>query len=302
MASSLSSVAVPAPGAARGCRASNATAEPAFVRRALVAFAVLVLVLVIAVPVTAVFVEGLRSGTAAYAAAISEPEALSALRLTALVTVTAVSVNLLFGLAAGWAIAKFTFPGKNVLLTLIDLPLAVSPVVSGLVFVLVFGRQGWMGPWLQDHGLKVIFAAPGIVLATVFVTFPMIVREVVPVLEAAGTDEEEAAMLLGASGWQIFRKVTLPNVKWGVLYGVILCGARAMGEFGAVSVVSGHVRGQTNTLPLHVEILYNEYHFQAAFAVASILTLLAFVTIAAKKGVEWRAGRRLLAVEREAVS
>ena len=282
--------------------ARAATAEPPLVRGALVAFALLFLVVVIAIPMAVVFIEALRHGTAAYWAAVSESESLSALRLTALVTVSAVAVNLLFGLAAGWAIAKFAFPFKNVLLTVIDIPLAVSPVVSGLIFVLVFGRQGWLGPWLSDHGLKVIFAAPGIILATVFVTFPMIVREVVPVLEAAGTDEEEAAMLLGASGWQIFWKVTLPNAKWGVLYGVILCGARAMGEFGAVSVVSGHVRGQTNTLPLHVEILYNEYHFQAAFAVASILTLLALATIVAKKAVEWRAERRLLAGCRETAS
>ena len=294
MSSSVASLP-PLPAPPRLARARSVTAEPRLVRWSLVSVAVLFLVVVIAVPVAAVFVEGLRNGTAAYTAAISDSEALTALRLTALVTLSAVAVNLLFGLSAGWAIAKFDFPGKNVLVTLIDVPLAVSPVVSGLVFVLAFGRQGWFGPWLSDHGVKVIFAVPGIVLATVFVTFPMIVREIVPVLEAAGTDEEEAAMLLGASGWQIFRKVTLPNVKWGVLYGVILCGARAMGEFGAVSVVSGHVRGQTNTLPLHVEILYNEYHFQAAFAVASILTLLALGTIAGKKAVEWRADRLLAA-------
>ncbi len=282
--------------------ASSATAESTLVRGILLTLALAFLFVFVVLPVVAVFVEGLGRGLSAYASAITEPETIAALRLTALVTVAAVSVNLLFGLSAGWAIARFDFPGKNALLTVIDLPLAVSPVVSGLIFVLVFGRQGWLGPWLAAHGLKVLFAPPGIVLATIFVTFPMVVREVVPILEASGREEEEAALLLGANGWQIFQRVTLPNVKWGVLYGVILCGARAMGEFGAVSVVSGHIRGATNTLPLHVEILYNEYHFQAAFAVASVLTLLALATIAAKGFVEWRSRSRSANTGKETAS
>jgi sulfate transport system permease protein len=261
------------------------------VRISLTLAALLFLGLFIGLPVAVVFVEAFRQGVRPYFTALTEPDALSALRLTGLTVVLAVALNLVFGLAASWAIAKFEFRGKNLLITLIDLPLAVSPVVSGLVFVLIFGQQGWMGDWLSSHGLKVIFAVPGIVLATIFVTFPLIAREVLPVMEAAGKDEEEAAHLLGANGWQVFWRVTLPNIRWGVLYGVILCGARAMGEFGAVSVVSGHIRGKTNTLPLHVEILYNEYHFQAAFAVASILTLLALATVAVKGFLEWHSIR-----------
>jgi sulfate transport system permease protein len=213
--------------------------------------------------------------------------ALSALKLTLLTAAVAVPLNLLFGLAAAWAIAKFDFPGKNALVTLIDLPFAVSPVISGMVFILLFGRQGLLGPWAEAHGLKLVFSVPGLVLATLFVTFPFVARELIPLMQSAGTEEEEAARVLGASGWQIFRRVTLPNIKWGLLYGVILCNARAMGEFGAVSVVSGHIRGKTNTLPLHVEILYNEYNFQAAFAVASLLAFLALVTLVAKSAVEW---------------
>ena len=257
-------------------------------RFTLTAVAAAYLALFLALPLVVVFGEALAKGFTAYRTAISDPDALAALRLTLLAAGIAVPLNLAFGLAAGWAIAKFDFRGKGVLTTLIDLPFAVSPVIAGMVFVLLFGRMGFFGPWLLEHGLKVIFSVPGIVLATVFVTFPFVAREVIPVLEATGTEEEEAARVLGANGLQIFLRVTLPNVKWGLLYGTILCNARAMGEFGAVSVVSGHIRGLTNTLPLQVEILYNEYNFQAAFAVASILTLLAVVTLIVKSVVEWR--------------
>jgi sulfate transport system permease protein len=231
----------------------------------------------------------LGRGVAAYVAALREPDAVAAIRLTLLTASIAVPLNLLFGVAAAWAIAKFEFVGKNLLITLIDLPFSVSPVVSGLIYVLLFGLQGWLGPWLAEHDIKIIFAVPGIVLATVFVTFPFVARELIPLMQAQGTEEEEAARVLGAGGWQTFRRVTLPNIKWGLLYGVILCNARAMGEFGAVSVVSGHVRGLTNTVPLHVEILYNEYNSTAAFAIASLLALLALVTLAAKSVVEWKA-------------
>ncbi|MCK6684058.1 MAG: sulfate ABC transporter permease subunit CysW [Thermoanaerobaculia bacterium] len=268
---------------------SRAGAESSAVRRVLVFVAVSFVALFVAVPVAAVFAEGLRRGAGAYFAALGQPETLSALWLTGVTTVSAVLANLVFGLAAAWAVSKFAFRGKNLLLTLIDVPLAVSPVVAGLVFVLLYGKQGWLGPILSEHGLKVIFAPPGIILATIFVTFPLIVRELVPVMEACGTEQEEAALLLGATGWQVFWKVTLPNVKWGIVYGVILCSARAMGEFGAVSVVSGHIRGVTNTLPLHVEILYNEYQFQAAFAVASVLTILSLLAVASRHVAEWRA-------------
>jgi sulfate transport system permease protein len=231
-------------------------------------------------------VEALRRGWAVYIAALVEPDALSAIRLTLLTAVIAVPLNLLFGIAAAWAITKFDFRGKQLLITFIDLPFSVSPVVAGLIYVLVFGAQGWLGPWLADYDVKVIFAVPGIVLATIFVTFPFVARELIPLMQTQGRDEEEAARVLGASGWQVFRKVTLPNIKWALLYGVILCNARAMGEFGAVSVVSGHIRGQTNTMPLHVEILYNEYQFAAAFAVASLLALLALLTLVIKVYVE----------------
>jgi sulfate transport system permease protein len=269
--------------------------EPAAVRWALITIALLFLGLFLAVPLVMVFKEALAKGWDAYRAAIGDDDAVSALRLTLLIAAIAVPSNLLFGVSAGWAIAKFRFPGRQLLLTLIDLPFAVSPVVSGLIFVLMFGRRGWFGPWLFDHDIKIIFAVPGMVLATIFVSFPFVAREIIPVMEATGTEEEEAARVLGAGGLQTFFRVTLPNIKWGLLYGIILCNARAMGEFGAVSVVSGKIRGQTNTLPLQVEILYNEYNFQAAFAVASLLTLLALVTLVVKTIVERRLARSLAA-------
>jgi sulfate transport system permease protein len=268
---------------------TRATREPAAFRLILTATALVFLGLFLVLPLVAVFAQALEKGWAAYLDALREPMALSALRLTLLTAAIAVPLNLLFGLAAAWAIAKFDFPGKNALVTLIDLPFGVSPVISGMVFILLFGRQGLLGPWAEAHGLKLVFSVPGLVLATLFVTFPFVARELIPLMQSAGTEEEEAARVLGASGFQIFRRVTLPNIKWGLLYGVILCNARAMGEFGAVSVVSGHIRGKTNTLPLHVEILYNEYNFQAAFAVASLLAFLALVTLVAKSAVEWRA-------------
>ena len=265
--------------------------DPVWLRRTLIGLALAFLALFLLLPLAAVFAEALRRGLGAYFAAFRDADALAAIRLTFLATAIAVPANLLFGVAAAWAIAKFEFPGKSVLLTLIDLPFAVSPVISGLIYVLIFGAQGWIGPWLIEHDLKVIFATPGIVLATTFVTFPFVARELIPLMQSQGNDEELAALTLGASGWQIFRRVTLPNIKWGLLYGVILCNARAMGEFGAVSVVSGHIRGETNTIPLHVEILYNEYNFVAAFAVASLLALLALLTLVLKSIVEWRARR-----------
>jgi sulfate transport system permease protein len=239
-------------------------------------------------PLVTVFFEALKKGVGFYFEAIREPDALSAIKLTLLVAAIAVPLNLVFGVAAAWAIAKFDFRGKSFLITLIDLPFSVSPVISGLIYVLVFGLQGWLGPWLQANDIKIIFAVPGLVLATIFVTFPFVARELIPLMQAQGKEEEEAGVMLGAGGWQILWRITLPNVKWGLLYGVILCNARAMGEFGAVSVVSGHVRGLTNTLPLHVEILYNEYAFAAAFACASLLTLLAVVTLVIKSIVESR--------------
>ncbi len=267
---------------------AGAADEPPAVRWALVALALGFLGLFLFVPLVAVFVEALRKGWEVYVAALIEPDALAAVRLTLLAAAISVPLNLVFGVAASWAIAKFDFRGKNLLLTLIDLPFSVSPVIAGLIFVLVFGLHGWFGAWLQAHDLKVIFAVPGIVLATVFITFPFIARELIPLMQAQGIEQEEAARVLGASGWQILRRVTLPNVKWALLYGVILCNARAMGEFGAVSVVSGHIRGLTNTMPLHIEILYNEYQFAAAFAVASLLALLALVTLVLKYVVEQR--------------
>ena len=272
--------------------------EPAFVRLLLVGIALAFLALFLLTPLAFVFVQALRKGIGVYVAAITESDAFDAIRLTLFVAAIAVPANLAFGIAAAWAITKFTFPGKSVLVTLIDLPFSVSPVVSGLIYVLIFGLQGWLGSWLQEHDLKVIFAVPGIVLATIFVTFPFVARELIPVMQAQGTEQEEAAAVLGAGGWQTFVRVTLPNIKWGLLYGVILCNARAMGEFGAVSVVSGHVRGATNTLPLHVEILYNEYQFVAAFAVASLLALLALLTLALKYAVERRARIGVLPHER----
>jgi sulfate transport system permease protein len=269
----------------------RALTEPPLVRGALLVVALVFLAIFLVMPLVAVFAQALEKGFGAYLTALREPDAWAAIRLTLLTAAIAVPLNLAFGLAASWAIAKFEFPGKGTLLTLIDLPFAVSPVISGMIFVLLFGRQGLLGPFLGAHDVKVIFAVPGIVLATVFVTFPFVARELIPVMQALGNEEEEAARVLGAGGWQIFFRVTLPNVKWGVLYGVILCNARAMGEFGAVSVVSGHIRGLTNTIPLHVEILYNEYNFQAAFAVASLLAFLALVTLLAKSLIEWRSER-----------
>jgi sulfate transport system permease protein len=273
--------------APRRHRRTLSGAAPA--RWLLIGLALAFLGLFLVVPLVAVFAYALQKGVGTYFASIVDPESWSAIRLTLLAAAISVPLNLVFGLAAAWLIARFRFPGRDVLLTLIDLPFSVSPVIAGLIFVLLFGRQGWLGPWLAEHDIHIIFAVPGIVLATVFVTFPFVVREVLPVMQAQGQDEEEAALSLGASGWRTFLRVTLPKVKWGVLYGVLLCNARAMGEFGAVSVVSGHVRGVTNTLPLHAEILYNEYNLAGAFAVASLLTLLALVTLAVKKYVEWRA-------------
>lgn len=268
--------------------AHRATDDPAWVRWTLTAVALLFLACFLALPLVAVFAEALRRGVGAYFVAFTDGDALASVRLTLLTAGISVPANLLFGVAAAWCIAKFNFRGKSVLTTLIDLPFAVSPVISGLIYVLVFGLQGWWGAWLIEHDLKVIFAVPGIVLATTFVTFPFVARELIPLMQAQGSDEEYAALTLGANGWQIFWRVTVPNIKWGLLYGVILCNARAMGEFGAVSVVSGHIRGETNTMPLHVEILYNEYNFVAAFAVASLLALLAIVTLVLKAIVEWR--------------
>jgi sulfate transport system permease protein len=269
----------------------QARTEPVWVKRTLIATALAFLALVLVVPLAAVFVEAFRKGVGLYWASITEPAALSAIRLTLIATAIAVPLNALFGLAAAWAIARFDFAGKSLLLTLIDLPFAVSPVISGLIYVLLFGAQGWFGPWLTSQNMRVIFAVPGIVLATIFVTFPFIARELIPLMQEQGSEEEQAAVILGASGWQTFWRVTLPKIKWGLLYGLILCNARAIGEFGAVSVVSGHIRGRTNTMPLHVEILYNEYNFAASFAVASLLTLFALVTIAAKNALEWRLRR-----------
>jgi sulfate/thiosulfate transport system permease protein len=266
----------------------NATLEPFWVRALLLTVALLFLTLFLVVPLLSVFAEAFKKGWEAYLAAIIEPDAISAIKLTLLTAAIAVPLNLVFGIAASWTIAKFEFRGKNILLTLIDLPFSVSPVISGLIYVLLFGAQGWFGPWLREHDIKILFAVPGIVLATVFVTFPFVARELIPLMQAQGSEEEEAALVLGASGWKTFRHVTLPNIKWGLLYGVILCNARAMGEFGAVSVVSGHIRGETNTIPLQVEILYNEYNFQAAFAVASLLAFLALLTLALKSFIEWR--------------
>ncbi|WP_431276609.1 sulfate ABC transporter permease subunit CysW [Variovorax ureilyticus] len=284
-------------GAAKTVRRAQAgTTESAGVRWTLTAIALLFMLLFLVLPLAAVATEALRKGLGAYFEALQEPDAWSAIRLTLLTAAIAVPLNLVFGICAAWAIAKFEFRGKALLTTLVDLPFAVSPVVAGLIYVLVFGAQGWFGPWLSEHNIKIIFAVPGIVLATVFVTFPFIARELIPLMQAQGTDEEQAAIVLGATGWQTFWRVTLPNIKWGLIYGVILCNARAMGEFGAVSVVSGHIRGQTNTMPLHVEVLYNEYQSVAAFAVASLLAILALVTLVIKSFVEWRHEREMKAI------
>jgi len=277
-------------------RAEAGTTEAAWVRYTLIGISLVFLFLFLVLPLAAVFAEAFRKGFDAYWDALKEPDAWSAIRLTLITALIAVPLNLVFGIAAAWCIAKYEFKGKSVLTTLVDLPFSVSPVVAGLVYVLMFGAQGWFGPWLQENDVKVIFAVPGIVLATIFVTFPFIARELIPLMQAQGNEEEQAAIVLGATGWQTFWYVTLPNIKWGLIYGVILCNARAMGEFGAVSVVSGHIRGQTNTMPLHVEILYNEYQSVAAFAVASLLALLALVTLIIKSVAEWRQEREMKAI------
>ncbi len=262
--------------------------DPIHLRVVLIAVAIMFLGLFIGLPLIMVFAQALARGWAAYFEALSDPVALKAIRLTLLTAAIAVPVNLVFGVIAAWAIAKFSFRGKSFLITLIDLPFSVSPVIAGLIYVLLFGLQGWLGPWLKEHDIKIIFAVPGIVLATMFVTFPFVAREIIPLMEEQGTEDEEAALSLGASGLQTFFRITLPNIRWGLLYGILLCNARAMGEFGAVSVVSGHIRGLTNTMPLHIEILYNEYNFTAAFAVASLLAMLALLTLIAQSMLEWK--------------
>jgi sulfate/thiosulfate transport system permease protein len=267
--------------------------EPPAVRITLIAAALGFLVVFLIMPLLIVLTEALRQGVRAYAAAISEPQAVAAIRLTLLTAAIVVPLNVMFGIAAAWTIAKFEFPGKSFLITLIDLPFSVSPVIGGMVFVLLFGLQGLFGPWLFEHGIKIIFAVPGIIIATLFVTLPFVARELIPLMQKQGSEAEEAALMLGANGWQTFRRVTLPNIKWGLLYGVLLCNGRAIGEFGAVAVVSGHIAGLTNTMPLHVEVLYNDYDFVAAFAVASLLTLMALATLAFKTFLEWRSSALL---------
>lgn len=286
MASAAASLA----GRARA-KPRRSTTEPAIVRAALIGLALAFLGFFLFLPVVIVFVEAFKDGIPAYFAAILNDDTLSAVRLTITTALIAVPLNIVFGVAAAWAVSRFEFPGKNLLITLIDLPFAVSPVISGMIFVLLFGAQGALGPLLAELDIKVIFAQPGIVLATTFVTFPFVARELIPFMQSQGPEEEQAALVLGAKGWQMFFRVTLPNAKWGLLYGIVLCSARAMGEFGAVSVVSGHIRGQTNTIPLHVEVLYNEYHFSAAFAVSTLLVTLALLTLAAKRLIEIRAAR-----------
>lgn len=266
----------------------SARRDPLVVQWLLTGLAFLILGLFIVLPLAVVFIQAFAKGWQGYLVAIRDPFTLSALRLSLLAVGISVPLNLVFGVAAAWAVSKFNFVGKNVLLTLIDIPFGVSPVVSGLIYVLVFGAQGWFGDWLADHDIRIIFAVPGIVLATTFVTFPFIARELIPLMQSQGTDEEEAALVLGANGWQMFWRITLPNIKWGLLYGLVLCSARALGEFGAVSVVSGHIRGETNTLPLHVEILYNEYNYTGAFAVASLLSVVAVIALGLKKLLEWK--------------
>ena len=269
----------------------TAKRDPLLVQLVLTTLALLALGLLIVLPLVAVFVQAFAKGWQAYAAAVKSPDTLSAIYLSLLTVGVAMPLNTVFGIAAAWAVTKFQFKGKNLLVTLIDIPFGVSPVISGLVFVLLFGAQGWFGSWLSDHDIQIVFAVPGIILATTFVTFPFVARELIPLMESQGTDEEEAALVLGASGWQMFRKITLPNIKWGLLYGVVLCTARALGEFGAVSVVSGHIRGETNTLPLHVEILYNEYNYAGAFAVASLLSVIAVISLGLKKLLEYKTGK-----------
>ena len=298
MAGAAATLPISSAARAEPANAPAATVEPVWVRALLIGIALAFLTLFLFIPLVAVFSEALRKGWDAYLAAIVEPDAISAIKLTLITAAIAVPLNLVFGVAAAWTIAKFDFRGKNILLTLIDLPFSVSPVISGLIYVLLFGAQGWFGDWLREHDIKILFAVPGIVLATIFVTFPFVARELIPLMQAQGTEEEEAALVLGASGWRTFWHVTLPNIKWGLLYGVLLCNARAMGEFGAVSVVSGHIRGETNTMPLLVEILYNEYQFVAAFAIASLLAMLALVTLVIKTILEFRFGDELAANRR----
>ena len=277
-------------------RRRNPVTESPRVKAALIAASLVYILFFLVLPVVVVFTEGLGRGVAHYISAIGEPDAIAAIKLTLLVAAISVPANVVFGVAASWAIAKFDFVGKSLLITFIDLPFSVSPVISGLVYVLLFGTSGLIGPWLDSHDIQIIYAVPGIVLATIFVTFPFVARELIPLMQEQGSEEEEAARSLGASGWQTFWRVTMPNIKWGLLYGVLLCNARAMGEFGAVSVVSGHIRGFTNTMPLHVEILYNEYNLAASFAVASLLAFLALVTLVAKSLLEWRYGHELAPV------
>jgi sulfate/thiosulfate transport system permease protein len=276
---------------ARAGVARTQSSEPRWLRWGLTLLALVTLGVLVALPLAAVFIQAFDKGWAAYVRVISDPETFSAIELSLIVVSIAVPLNVVFGLAAAWCVTKFDFKGKSVLVTLIDIPFGVSPVVSGLIYVLVFGAQGWFGPWLSDHDIRIIFAVPGIVLATTFVTFPFVTLELISLIESQGAGEEEAAMVLGACAWQVFWRITLPNIKWGLLYGVVLCTARALGEFGAVSVVSGHIRGQTNTLPLHVEILYNEYNYSGAFAVASLLSVIAVITLVLKKYLEWKSGR-----------
>lgn len=298
----MSAVTAPSLRGPKYFEARAATRDPKWVKWTLIVLGVAYFTLFLLLPLITVFAEALRKGWDVYVAAIVEPDALSAIKLTLVAAAIAVPLNVVFGLAAAWAVAKFEFRGKQFLITLIDLPFSVSPVVAGLIYVLLFGAHGWFGGWLRDNDIKIIFAVPGIVLATVFVTVPFVARELIPLMQAQGKEEEEAAIVLGASGWRVFWQVTLPNVKWGLLYGVILCNARAMGEFGAVSVVSGHIRGLTNTMPLHVEILYNEYQFAAAFAVASLLALLALVTLIIKTFIEWQQTQSVAAAQKEAHS
>ncbi|HMP72573.1 MAG TPA: sulfate ABC transporter permease subunit CysW [Kiritimatiellia bacterium] len=276
---------------AQGVKSRRAVTEPAWVRVLLITLALLFIGLVLVMPLALIFTYAFQQGWSVYLASFSEPDAVAAIRLTLLTAAIAVPLNIVFGVSAAWAITKFRFRGKNVLITMIDLPFAVSPVIAGLIFVVLFGARGILGPWLIENDIRIIFATPGIVLATIFVTFPFVARELIPLMQAQGSDEEQSAVTLGASGWQTFWRVTLPNIKWGLLYGIILCNARAMGEFGAVSVVSGHIRGLTNTMPLHIEILYNDYQFTAAFAVASLLAFLALVTMVLKAIIEWRSSQ-----------
>ncbi len=299
MTTTLASMSASERAAAEPAYTPKAITEPVWLKVTLIAIALAFSLLFLLIPLAVVFTEAFKKGWQTYLLAISDPDALSAIRLTLMTAAIAVPANLIFGVAASWAIAKFEFRGKSLLLTLIDLPFSVSPVISGLIYVLLFGAHGWFGAWLMEHDIQILFAVPGIVMATVFVTFPFVARELIPLMQTQGNEEEEAALVLGASGWRTFWYVTLPNIKWGLLYGVILCNARAMGEFGAVSVVSGHIRGETNTMPLQVEILYNEYNFAAAFAVASLLALLALVTLALKSFIEWRINHDLSATLKE---